>query len=305
MPKRRQEIVRHVFRGGRFEDHGLEVDVLPELVAYKDLLVKIAKELWRRNHPDRVQLPANFEKNFSLKFYALEPNCTSIPLCREVDAEEQGQLFNEPDEFDRAVSLVADSIRAAEADKALPSDFPISALTGFDYYGKSLRDDECIEQIVVGNVFPARYTKKTRSWLLDFANRSYEDSVDVTGTVTMAKVSLPRMAITQPDGREIEAVFRSEEEDIVTTALKEHSTARVRLQGRGLFSPDGALLKIVETTHMELLRPATSKSVSPQVPIWEVFQQIIQEVPPEQIAMLPCDAASQHDHYLYGMSRHE
>jgi hypothetical protein len=43
--KRRYELVKQKFRGPRFEDHGLDVDVLPELIAYKKLLIETAKEI--------------------------------------------------------------------------------------------------------------------------------------------------------------------------------------------------------------------------------------------------------------------
>jgi hypothetical protein len=46
------ELVVHKFAGGRFDDHGLDVDVLPDLVAYKNILIETAKELWRSKHPN-------------------------------------------------------------------------------------------------------------------------------------------------------------------------------------------------------------------------------------------------------------
>jgi len=43
MEKRRIPLVIHSFKGPRFEDHGLDVDVLPELISYKNILVETAK----------------------------------------------------------------------------------------------------------------------------------------------------------------------------------------------------------------------------------------------------------------------
>ena len=42
------------FNGPRFDDHGLDVDVLPEIVAYKRLLQETAKDFWRRKHRKRL-----------------------------------------------------------------------------------------------------------------------------------------------------------------------------------------------------------------------------------------------------------
>ena len=59
------------FEGPRFEDHGLDLDVLPELMAYKALLIETAKSLWRAQHLGRERLPKGFEANLSIKFYEL------------------------------------------------------------------------------------------------------------------------------------------------------------------------------------------------------------------------------------------
>ena len=68
MAKKQYELVTHIFKGGRFDDNGLDVDVLPEVIAYKNILVETAKEIWRRKNPDRERLPKNFEDSLTLKF---------------------------------------------------------------------------------------------------------------------------------------------------------------------------------------------------------------------------------------------
>jgi antitoxin component of MazEF toxin-antitoxin module len=35
-------------------------------------------------------------------------------------------------------------------------------------------------------------------------------------------------------------------------------------------------------------------------PIWERIAEMVADVPPEELARLPTDGASQHDHYIYG-----
>lgn len=56
------------FHGKRFEGHALDVECTQELIAYRNLIVECAKELWRRKHPDRVRLPRGFEEDFRLQF---------------------------------------------------------------------------------------------------------------------------------------------------------------------------------------------------------------------------------------------
>ena len=38
-------------------------------------------------------------------------------------------------------------------------------------------------------------------------------------------------------------------------------------------------------------------------PIWEVFENLMSDVPQEVIDTLPTDAAEQHDHYIYGLPK--
>ncbi len=38
-------------------------------------------------------------------------------------------------------------------------------------------------------------------------------------------------------------------------------------------------------------------------PIWEVFENIMSDVPQEVLDALPTDAAEQHDHYIYGLPK--
>lgn len=44
----------------------------------------------------------------------------------------------------------------------------------------------------------------------------------------------------------------------------------------------------------QLARPSTAR------PIWEIFEQLSQQIPIEEWSKLPSDGAEQHDHYLYG-----
>ena len=38
-------------------------------------------------------------------------------------------------------------------------------------------------------------------------------------------------------------------------------------------------------------------------PIWEAIEEIWRDVPAEELAKLPRDGASQHDHYIYGLPK--
>ncbi len=307
MGKKRRELLTHTFKGPRFEDHGLDIDVLPDLIAFKNILVETAKELWRRKNPGRQRLPKNFEESLNVKFYELRPGSTAVPLVREISYQEGTLEFEPPpDELDEAVALVTAVIDAASKEEALPDQFPSKFLVLFDNYGRSLKEGEGVElwpSIRALNHPAAVYTLQVRKRLSERAIAPYEDAIDIIGTVTMARIIRPRMAIQLPDGREVEAAFRPEDEDIILSALKDHTTARLRVEGRALFSSQGVIERITQVTRMTLLRTGELEFDSAAKPIWEEFDEVISTVPKEQLQKLPADAAENHDHYIYGIPK--
>lgn len=38
----------------------------------------------------------------------------------------------------------------------------------------------------------------------------------------------------------------------------------------------------------------------PPKPIWEMVEELLKDIPDEDIAQMPTDGAEQHDHYIYG-----
>jgi Arc/MetJ-type ribon-helix-helix transcriptional regulator len=49
-------------------------------------------------------------------------------------------------------------------------------------------------------------------------------------------------------------------------------------------------------------QPRTVKK-KPAVPVWQRFQNAARAIPEEELASLPSDGASEHDHYLYGLPK--
>ncbi|NJR67152.1 MAG: hypothetical protein HC772_20485 [Leptolyngbyaceae cyanobacterium CRU_2_3] len=43
----------------------------------------------------------------------------------------------------------------------------------------------------------------------------------------------------------------------------------------------------------------------PSKPIWEIAQELTQDMTVEEIAQLPKDGAEQHDHYIYGIPKRQ
>ena len=42
------------------------------------------------------------------------------------------------------------------------------------------------------------------------------------------------------------------------------------------------------------------KRKRPEQPLWQMAEEILKDIPPEDLARMPTDGAEQHDHYIYG-----
>jgi hypothetical protein len=302
MAKTRYELVTHKFAGGRFDDNGLDVDVLPDLVAFKTILVDTAKELWRRKHPERQRLPNNFEESLSLKFYTIQPGSAGVPLMREVEASDE--LFpRPPDELDEAVEIVADSIDAVSADRALPDLLPKNIIPLFENYGKTLRADEHIELKPAKRQAFTRYSSRERERLLQVVQAGYEDVVDLTGEIRAADLDGNNFTLKLADGAKVSGKFSPQQETDITNALREHASRWLHVRGHAEFLASGVLKRIVSVEDLKV-QIAGDKPFDPSVrPIWEVIEEIGASVPAEEWDKVPTDGAVNLDHYLYGHAK--
>jgi hypothetical protein len=302
--KVQRPLVTHTCKGKRFEDHSLDLDVLPDLHAYKELLVATAKELWKRHHPDRQRLPKNFEDSLSLKFSQIQPGSAAVPIFREIETDGQGELWsaNEPDELDEAVELVARTVLAADAEETLPDDLPKNVIPLFQTYGSTLREDESFEQRPANSSTKANYTRKSRERVLQFCAPGYTDRVDFVGEVRAVDLA-GRLELWLDDGTKLPAKFATEQEGLVTEALREHSSRRLRVQGTAEYHADGRIKSIATIRCLEV-RPAGETPYDETArPIWQVIEEIGATVPPEEWEKVPVDGARNLDHYLFGHAK--
>jgi hypothetical protein len=103
------------------------------------LLQETAKEIWRRQNPERVRLPKNFDADINLKFYGLEKGSTVVPLMRE---QHLRQLPFFDHELDQAAQLLEKTIQAAGRQESVPARLPRTIIPLFGELGKTLREDE-------------------------------------------------------------------------------------------------------------------------------------------------------------------
>jgi hypothetical protein len=299
----------HTFVGERYKDHGLDVDVLSELLAFKMLLVETAKEIWRQTNPDRQRLPSGFEDSLTLKIYQVLAGSTTIPLVRPFAAvPDQLPFLPAPDELDDARDLVLEAIDAAGRDALLPPRFPRKLLACFANYGKTLREDESYRISRPADDSPrhALYTRQVRERLIYRLEGDYEDLIDLAGEARSADLDGCQFTLRLPDDTKVPGKFTAAQESVIMEALREHASMRLRVKGRALFNAaDGKLKRILEVTDLTVQQSGEATYDPNAQPIWEIALEIGAAVPAEEWAAVPSDLSKNLDYHRYGTPRDE
>jgi hypothetical protein len=146
-------------------------------------------------------------------------------------------------------------------------------------------------------------TQGTRAKLAAYCDRPSVDFADVTGEILEADVKQKRFQLWTDSKNHFSVSFSDDQEAVVTSALKDHKSVRVRVKGRAEFSPQGKILRIAEIADLTL-------EVADEVPydpdaasIENVLAGLASEVSEEEWNNLPSDLTDNLDHYLYGTPR--
>ena len=297
-----KEVVKLTFKGERFRDHALDLQALGELSQFQKMVAETAKTLWRVANPNRERLPSHFEERVRLCLRRIEDGSATAPL--EVFIEENDQkTFWEPEpvEIKEAVKLAHEVFEAIGADAQLPERFPRALLSEYAKWGQSIADDEAVE-LHVPDKKPASLTLVHKKRLEKYVETPHEDHVEISGEVFEADVKKGRFQLWSGEGTAVTVVFTSEQEYQVTTALKEHKTARMYVKGSGEYSPQGKLLRVLQVDELRFTTSETHYDKSAR-PIEDLLEELAREIPQEEWDKLPSDLNDNLDHYLYGVPK--
>jgi hypothetical protein len=303
MPDEWKEVIRLRFNGDRFRGHALDLSALSELSQFQRIVAETAKALWRAANPDRERLPRHFEQRTRLCLRKIEDGSAVAPLEVEVEEPEQKELWEpEPTEIEDAISLAYEVFEAVERNQPLPDRFPTPLVSEYVKWGQSLAEDEEVELAPSGKR-PARITRETRKRLATFADAPYEDATDVTGEMLEADVRQLRFPLWLDDRRAVAVAFNPDQEETVTTALRDHRSLRMRVVGRGQYAPSGQLQRIEQVESLEIVsvEPEVYDETAPSIE--DQLASLAAEVDVQDWQQLPDDLTDDLDHYLYGTPR--
>lgn len=290
------------FDGTRFEGHALDVECTRELIAYRNIVLECAKELWKRKNPGRVRLPRKFEEGFQVEFGEIRDGSAAVPL-RRVRAADQAELdWGNIDEFDEAAQLVDEAIMAAGTDQLLPEALPSNVIPLFREFGKTLRDDEVLYTKARHASSEAAYTVSGRKRLSEWIAPVYEDVIDITGEVCMAQVGKDKgnfSMVVDVSGVVVNGRFTADQEAQVLEALRNHRNARLRVKGVGEFETQGRALKRITRVDETLHPESTAYFDENATPIWDQLSAIGEAAPDGTWDAIPSDLSTRIDDVVY------
>jgi hypothetical protein len=289
-------LIHHKFVGKRFEDNGLDFDVLDELVAYRDIILELAEYIWKIEHPERERVKKRYLKDIQFKFFDLEKGSVVIPIQISTHSP---QLFPFENIF-KAADTFNETIESIKNGTRLPVSLPKSILPRFTSYGKSLLQDESYELVsprVTSKII--RFDKEIREKFTCLLEKEYSDTIDVSGEIRETDLDGKSFKIRLINGKKISGKFSSiDQETKILKALDPNLNISARIIGTGSFE-NGCLEQIVEVKEVILNQPSIFEENKADTSIWKKAKQLADSLPEMERKKLPNDLAENHDRYLY------
>ena len=136
----------------------------------------------------------------------------------------------------------------------------------------------------------------------------YQDSVEVTGRVLEVNILKKQCQLWLDDDTYVPLAFTEEQEPRIATALKAHKDKELTVRGKGEYTPDGVLKRIVRADELilaydsRILEPAVSKGSSAD-DLMKWMDELFSDLPEEEWENVPTDYAkllSERGHGIFG-----
>jgi hypothetical protein len=265
---KKSPFVTLVFQGRRFGEASMPLETLPELAAYRDLVLEAAKALFQARNPNRQRLPKGFESGLQLVLEKVIEGGSAVPQISRVTPENLDLFSTAPagiDLFEEARDIIERGIaQGGVGESVLPSDYAKQVLSRFGAFGRTLAPDEAIIVAQPGQREGSRYTREVRRRLVLQAQPTYEDEVDLVGEVRAADKDSEGFNIRTTDGARypvrVPPLF-------FPVALRSLTSATlVRVRGTGVFDDTGKLTRITTATDVSMTEEDSEGTRRPGCP---------------------------------------
>lgn len=237
----RQTFARLRFTGARYTGTVFPVEVLPELAAYRDLILTIARTLYLDDHPQRRKVPRGFEASLGLVLAGVEGGSAVPVLARVAVAGAATLPIAMTTYFDEARNLVEQAALCASAHQGLPARLKAKVSPKFGMFGRSLAANERIYLSGPASETPAPYDIEVRKEIMLSLAHEYLEDVSYVGEITAADRRTRDFKLTTVEGQVIP--FKLDSQSQVKNLYQWLADQpSVILKGQALRRRDGALL---------------------------------------------------------------
>lgn len=245
----KEPFIQPRFVGPRFEQSTLPLSVAKDLAAYEELVLELAKHLFRQKQQDRVRIPKGFANDFSLHLEKIGDG-SAMPALVAMMAG--AQLFSSlPVEITEAKELI-NAVIATEEGQPFPAAFPKDLYSYFNRVGRSLKEGEQIQWAPDSPTNKTVLTQAKRIRLASAHRETYEAEADVVGLVEELDAKKKTGLLRTVGKAVIPFVF----DDPFFADLKEalgNPVIHVRARGIGVFDVSKRLNSIIEIDQLECL----------------------------------------------------
>lgn len=235
------------FAGGRFDNHVIPFDILPDLAAYRALLIEIAKMLFRQNHA-KSRVPKGFEESFQLGLSRIDGGSSAVAYAVRLSTgsgNAQSELgFAKYQEFEEAQTYLENLLIEVQTTGKVPENFTPELADRFNPFGQNLREDEYVE-LNYGGAAPIRYDNRIRKRIVLSREKTYESSVDSIFTLNGGLLDAAVIHVRDEGGTKFD--FRASSDLEFETAYSRPGQ-KVRLIGTGSFDNLDKLKRLNEVT---------------------------------------------------------
>lgn len=241
--------------GARFTEHTIPLDVLKDWAVFEDLVIEVAKSIYRKDNPARVRAPKGFDQGFTLHLQGVESGSAYLVLARMNFA---AGLF--PDHFDRAKDVILATIAAAclgvSLPEGLPPEFPRSALHYFDSFGRSLREGEKILFDIPGQANPVEFDLKARKRLVLSTAHEYTAERELRGWVVAQNQEARTFTLKLVNEEHLTGIYPPELEANIYEALGGYKALKkAKVNGVVVFDQNDCPKKFESAHAVDLLDP--------------------------------------------------
>jgi hypothetical protein len=260
----------------------MPVESLPELAAYRELILEVAKRLYFRAHSERRKVPDHFDATFRLILGPIEDGSTVETLVRlatpDMLAFPPGWDGSE-DFFERARAETQAAIDSVGRSHVLTATFPIEAVPMFNAFGRGLHRGEELVVAPPGSRLGAIYNKEVRKKVLLLHRENYEDDVELVGVAREADLDLEKFHLRTDDGRRIPVRCSPLYVPLALRGMSQ-SDVRIRVKGLGLRDKDDRVLKVLDAIDVSFEGDLPSSGRSCSIPIDQQLDSLL-ILPPE------------------------